>query len=168
MASTTTTSPSSSSSPAAAAAAQPLTGSCLCGNITYAIAGGVEPVANVICYCENCTKQTGTHMQNSSVFPADAFTITSVAAPHVYADTKVASGNVLSRHFCDRCGSPIYSVSSRPEGKEFVSVAVGTLDRDQAREWVWTPNMVFWEEARPAWLEKIQVVEKERPEGWMS
>lgn len=170
MASTTTTTTTTPSSSAGAAATQspPLTGSCLCGNITYTIAGGVAPVANVICYCENCTKQTGTHMQNSSIFPASALRITSPAAPRVYADTKVASGNVLSRHFCDRCGSPIYGVSSRPEGRGFVSIAVGTLDRAAVRAagWEWTPDMVYWGEAKPAWLDAIRVAEKERPEGW--
>lgn len=185
----TNTNTTTSSSPTTTSAAEPqqpppgLTGSCLCGQITYALAAGAAPLANVICYCANCSKQTGTGLQASSAYAVDAFRITSATRPRRYTDEAVASGHPLWRHFCDRCGSPVYAVSSRPEGRGFVSVAVGTLDRGEGggkdkgegeggkegegkdwRGW-WTPNMVVRAEERPAWLEGVEVVSRNRLEG---
>lgn len=102
-------------------------------------------------------------MFNSSVFPADAFAITSVpaAALKCYRDTNTTSGNVLERYFCGECGSPIYCVGSSEHAKQFISITAGTMDRGQGQEEsVWEPNKVFYEEGRPAWLEKIKMVEQ--------
>lgn len=171
MASTNTNTNTASSSAAEPQQPPALTGSCLCGQITYALAAGAAPLANIVCYCANCSKQTGTGLQASSAYAVDAFRITSTTRPRRYVDTDVASGHPLWRHFCDRCGSPVYAVSSRPEGRGFVSVAVGTLDRGQEGgkegDWRgrWTPNMVVRAEERPAWLEGVEVVSRNRLEG---
>lgn len=163
------TPPATTSSTTTTAQAAPLTGSCLCGQITWAVRGGVEPLANVICYCENCQKQTGSHMLNSSVYPVDAFTITSATAPKCYLDTNVASGTPLQRFFCGDCGSLIYGASLGERGKGFISVGAGTVDRVQPGggrpAWEWTPNMVVRGEERPRWLEGLTVVEKNKLEG---
>lgn len=146
----------------AAAAQSPLTGSCLCGKITYTIAADAEPMANVICYCVNCRKATGTHMFNSSVFPLAAFAVTSAPAhtPKVYVDTKTDSGHALERHFCGDCGSPMYCRSLGPQGAGWVSVTAGTVDRGQRAGTAWAPTMVVYGEERPAWLEGIRIGER--------
>jgi len=34
-----------------------ITGSCLCGNLRYAVSG--DPMLTAICHCQSCQKQTG-------------------------------------------------------------------------------------------------------------
>lgn len=145
-------------------------------------------MANVVCFCDNCQRQTGTHLLCTSVFPKEAFAITSAVAPQCYTDTQVASGNALQRFFCGTCGSSLYGTSLGAERRGYVSVGAGTVDRvhsssstgtgqlevgpdgEQGRgrgqgrpAWEWTPNMVVWEEGRPAWLKGLAIVEKENP-----
>ncbi len=40
-----------------ARAPQPITGRCLCGEVTYSAAA--EPVAQGVCHCTDCQRQTG-------------------------------------------------------------------------------------------------------------
>jgi hypothetical protein len=95
-------------------------GSCLCGSVTYEIAGELGPI--VFCHCANCRKAT-----------ASAF---NVAAPVAKVDYRILTGEeFLAEHqsspgvyrvFCRGCGSPLFS--KRDTMPDTFRVRLGTLD----------------------------------------
>ena len=117
-------------------------GGCLCGHARYSISGPV--MAEAVCHCKNCQKQSGSAFSVVMVARASEFKL-NVELPF-FADTG-DSGNELRRYFCDECGSPIYSVSSNDP--QIVAVKAGTLDDVSALSpkvhlwcasaWPWTP-----------------------------
>lgn len=106
-----------------------ITGGCLCGDVRIEAVGRPHRVG--ICHCLDCRKHHGALFHASAVFPDDAVTITG------------APGDYAGRHFCRRCGSPVFSVS----GDE-VEVHLGTLDAPD----LMTPTYELWTIRREVWL----------------
>lgn len=105
------------------------TGGCLCGNVRLVATG--QPYRVGICHCLDCRKHHGALFHASAVFPQ--------AAVKIEGET----GDHHGRHFCPRCGSPVFSRS----GDE-VNVHLGSLDApDQL-----TPRYELWTVRREAWL----------------
>jgi hypothetical protein len=96
-------------------------GSCMCGDVRYAIQGNIGEITH--CYCTTCRKAHGS-----------AFS--SVAAVQI-GDFKFVSGESLIkcyksspdkvRCFCSNCGSHIYA---HREGQKHYILRLGTLDDD--------------------------------------
>jgi hypothetical protein len=106
-----------------------VTGGCLCGDVRLVARG--EPYRVGVCHCLDCRKHHGALFHASAIFPADAVTVS--------GETREFRG----RHFCPRCGSPVFSVS----GDE-VEVNLGALDApDQFR-----PTYELWTIRREGWL----------------
>jgi len=101
----------------------PLAGGCLCGAIRYTVSVPVDALR--ACHCLNCQKSSGTGGTVNAVVPTDAFKITK-GRTRQYDDKATLSGRTLSRHFCETCGSPIYSHRNPNPG--FVVVRAGSLD----------------------------------------
>jgi hypothetical protein len=102
--------------------ANAISGHCLCGHITYEYVGSVGP-ANY-CHCEDCRRHTGSAFSIGVRFDAAGFHLN---GGETHSFTKQAeSGNQITRHFCPRCGSPIYT--SSPAHPEFIYVKAGTID----------------------------------------
>ncbi len=83
-----------------------ITGSCLCGSVTFEIDGAVGPFE--ICHCNRCRKVSGSRgMAAVGVNTADyrflsgAEFIKAYAAPILYAPPAYHS------QFCTNCGSPV-------------------------------------------------------------
>jgi len=79
----------------------------------------------------------------NAVVPSSAFRL-------VKGQTKVFSkpadsGNVLNRHFCADCGSPIYS--QRANAPEVIVLKVGSLDQHEGMKVV----MNIWTRSRRPW-----------------
>jgi len=105
------------------------TGGCLCGNVRLVATG--RPFRVGICHCLDCRKHHGALFQTSAIFPAEAVTIE--------GETRDFDG----RHFCPRCGSPLFGRS----GDE-IEVNLGILDDiDQM-----TPTYELWTIRRESWL----------------
>jgi len=96
-------------------------GGCLCGNIRYSFSG--NPLLTAICHCTHCQRQSGSAFSIiAAVSKAD---FAQKGECKTYFD-KGESGNIVERHFCGNCGSPMYSLS---EGlPEMVLIKAGTLD----------------------------------------
>ena len=105
------------------------TGGCLCGAVRIVASG--EPYRVGLCHCLDCRKHHGALFHASAVFPAAAVVVTG------------ETGEYLGRHFCPRCGSPVFGVT----GDE-VEVNLGTLD--QPNQFV--PTYELWTVRREAWL----------------
>jgi len=104
-------------------------GGCLCGNVRVVASG--RPYRVGICHCLDCRKHHGALFQTSAIFPAEAVTIE--------GETRDYDG----RHFCPRCGSPLFGRS----GDE-IEVNLGILDDiDQLR-----PTYELWTIRRESWL----------------
>ena len=108
---------------------QSFRGGCLCGNVRLVASG--RPYRVGICHCLDCRKHHGALFQTSAIFPAQAVTIE--------GETRDFDG----RHFCPRCGSPLFGRS----GDE-IEVNLGILDDiDQL-----TPTYELWTIRRESWL----------------
>ncbi|MDX1817155.1 MAG: GFA family protein [Marinobacter sp.] len=79
------------------------TGSCLCGAITFQLAGKLAPIE--ICHCSQCRKAQGGPFATNIPVPTDQFHfLQGEDALSVYE-----SSPGKERAFCSRCGSPIFS-----------------------------------------------------------
>jgi len=106
-----------------------VTGGCLCGGVRIVALG--NPYRVGICHCLDCRKHHGALFHASAIFPQDAVTIT--------GETRDYAG----RHFCPRCGSPVFSLSA-----DEIEVNLGALDEpDQSR-----PTYELWTIRRESWL----------------
>jgi hypothetical protein len=105
------------------------TGGCLCGDVNIVASG--RPYRVGICHCMDCRKHHGALFHASAIFPQDAVTVA--------GETRSYAG----RHFCPRCGSPVFGRSD-----DEVEVNLGSLDAtDQL-----TPTYELWTIRREAWL----------------
>ena len=128
--------------------AGPLSGGCLCGAIRYSISAPVTALR--ACHCLNCQKHTGSAGSVNAIVPNDAFKIVK-GEPKRYDDSATQSGRTLSRHFCENCGSPIYSHRNPNPG--FVVVRAGTLDDSSGLKsgtHIWTASARPWSHIDPA------------------
>lgn len=117
-------------------------GGCLCGTVRYHYIGETGPCA--YCHCVDCRKTTGSAFNVSIRFELH----------HLYFNrkdclgrfTKLAdSGNLLTRVFCQECGSPLFTES--PAHLNFVWVKAGTLDNPSFVQ----PSYQSWTESRVDW-----------------
>lgn len=96
------------------------TGSCLCGGVQFELTAELGPIE--ICYCQMCRKASGGPLAANSSIAAPDFRVTSGA--ELIAGYESSPGE--RRHFCGRCGSPIYS--ERAQDPRAVRLRVGTIN----------------------------------------
>jgi len=82
---------------------EPYTGGCACGAIRYQIAG--EPLVSVDCQCRDCSRESGTGHASHVVFLRANVNLSGQAS---LWDMTADSGNIKTRAFCPKCGSPVY------------------------------------------------------------
>lgn len=100
-----------------------LYGGCLCGDVRYHFPVGDAPVAQVVCHCRHCQRQSGSLFSVNLLVDAGSFHVDGV--PQRFQD-QGDSGKPVWRHFCGRCGSALFTVADSLPGS--VVVKVGTLD----------------------------------------
>lgn len=126
-----------------------ISGSCLCGNVSYE--SSAEPGMTAVCHCRNCQKQTGTAFSVIVAVPEESLSFTDKGSFSEYLDTG-ETGGAVKRRFCANCGSPIVSIVESKPGVAFIKA--GTLDDcswieptqhnwcDSAQPWVQIPGDV--------------------------
>lgn len=92
-----------------------LTGSCLCGDISYRISA--TPTGAAACHCSQCRKQSG-HYWAAAIVPLTEIDIT--GTPSWYQASETAR-----RGFCPRCGSSLFW---QLIGNENIDVSLGSMD----------------------------------------
>lgn len=105
------------------------TGGCSCGAVRFVASG--RPYRVGICHCMDCRKHHGALFHASAIFPQDAVTVE--GETHDYR----------GRHFCPRCGSPVFGMS----GDE-VEVNLGALNAPDQ----FIPTYELWTVRRESWL----------------
>jgi len=117
-----------------------ITGGCLCGACRYALDGALAPGG--LCHCADCRRVTGSAFGVS--FRADKSALSRTGETRVFRK-RADSGQLLSRHFCPECGSPLYTESEGdPDG---VFIKAGSLDRPDAltlERQMWMASKVPW------------------------
>jgi hypothetical protein len=120
--------------------AQQITGSCLCGRVTYTIDG--DPVFAALCHCSDCRKSSGTGHAAAIAVPDEAVKLQGETRGY---SSQTDSGNTATRHFCPNCGSPIYNTNTGMSGMKIVHV--GGFDDPNLFE----PQMVVFASRAAKW-----------------
>lgn len=94
-----------------------VSGSCLCGAVTFEISG-VLPPPNA-CHCNQCRKQSG-HYWASVDVPRSTLKVTQDTGLRWYR-----SSEKVRRGFCGECGSFLFW---DPPAHDWTAVAMGALD----------------------------------------
>ena len=100
-----------------------ISGSCICGSISYVIIG--KPLKFFHCYCSRCRKSSGTGHASNIIFKPD--TATWVEGEDLLSSFKVPNADRFRTVFCTKCGSPMPRIASN------LSIAVipaGSLDSE--------------------------------------
>jgi hypothetical protein len=95
-----------------------LSGSCLCGGVTYRVSGKLR--TSVACHCTQCRKTSGHYVSATQAAPG-MLEITAQETLAWYQSSEKAA-----RGFCNRCGSSLFWQHEDDGGA--VSIMSGTLD----------------------------------------
>ena len=120
---------------------QPSTGGCLCGGVTYTLAGA--PLLTAICHCTHCQKHSGSAFSVNHVVRRSDITITGEMGSF---DDRGESGNLIRRRFCKSCGSPI--MTEPIDHPDIAYLKAGTLDD---RKDILPSVQVWCASAQPWW-----------------
>lgn len=135
-----------------------LSGRCLCGASSFR--SGAEAQFTGHCHCVDCRKSSGAGHCTHVVVAADGFRID---GPVRVFNKAADSGSMVSRYFCETCGSPLYSTNDRMQGMVFIRAAA--LDEPDSV----TPQMVVYASRAPAWdragegLPRFELMPSEMP-----
>ncbi|WP_166415457.1 GFA family protein [Cochlodiniinecator piscidefendens] len=116
------------------------TGRCLCGAITYNVAG--PPVVVAQCHCDECRRTSGTGHAIGAMFAADSLTFTGTMGEFKYQSR---TGSEVTKCFCGDCGSPILGRNTHTP--DHVTLALGAMD-DATKLRV---EVVIFERDKQAW-----------------
>lgn len=97
-----------------------LKGSCLCGDVRYELDAPLGMIG--ICHCSRCRKSSGTAYAVNATVDQAGFRLVAGAA----SLAEFASLPGVTRFFCRRCGSPLYS--RRDSTPDALRLRLGTLD----------------------------------------
>lgn len=88
-----------------------LTGSCLCGDISFSADGEVPVMAN--CHCTDCRQSTGSAFATLMFMKQDDVTVTGTPKTFEHSSDR---GSTMTKHFCGNCGTPLFTQNSAREG----------------------------------------------------
>lgn len=126
------------------------TGGCLCGAVRYEFSGDV--LAAVHCHCNDCQKVTGSGFTTVIGVAKTGFRLCSGADTLAEFTVKAESGREVTREFCQRCGSPLFS---RPEmNQDMVWIKAGSLDDSSGLE----PTAACWTKRARTWAPPMEGV----------
>ena len=117
-----------------------LSGRCLCGQSSFSGPGPAQFTGH--CHCVDCRKASGAGRCTHVATANEGFR---VDGPVRRFDKPADSGAMVSRFFCETCGSPLYSTNERMPGMIFLRAAA--LDDPDAV----TPAMTVYASRAPAW-----------------
>lgn len=99
-----------------------LTGSCLCGGVTYRCSGPLGPIAR--CYCVQCRKASGAECATNADVPRGSFLV--LRGEDLLGEFESSPGQL--RVFCGRCGSPVFKRYA--DDPDRIRIRLGLLDVD--------------------------------------
>lgn len=97
-------------------------GTCLCGEVQVKITGEISDIIH--CHCSLCRKNSGTAFATNGFINTAEFYIISGEASLSRFSFKPGR----NRHFCTKCGSPVYSSNEQDPSR--LRLRLGILDSD--------------------------------------
>jgi hypothetical protein len=95
-----------------------------------------------LCHCFDCRKQHGAPFAGFAIFPADAVDLEGLE-PRFHRSSERGR-----RHYCGRCGSPLFATY---EGQDEIELVLGAFDEVG----VFRPTYESWTVHREPWLPEI-------------
>ena len=126
---------------------RPITGRCLCGEVTYSVEA--EPVVQAACHCTDCQRQTGNPFSVIVGVPSEAFEVEGSTLAS-FATTGTDHGGETERSFCSACGSPIFSNAAVMP--ELIFIKAGSLDDASWLE----PAVEAWTSSAQPWSPRFE------------
>lgn len=117
-----------------------LSGSCLCGAVTYQVDASITSATH--CHCSMCRKAHGAAFGTYANVRREHFRF-------VFGENAVAtysSSSGVSRTFCQHCGATLQWFAEQPH-PEWLSIAIGTLDTplgDIAQKHIYPESKADW------------------------
>ncbi|MDN2658647.1 GFA family protein [Neptunomonas phycophila] len=114
-----------------------ITGSCLCGKVSYEISGEVGDIVH--CHCVTCRKAHGAAFSSVAAVKDCDFTL---SGQEWLSSYESSPGKV--RYFCSSCGTQIYA---KRERTEHLILRLGSLDTDLAskeKNHIWVSQKANW------------------------
>lgn len=99
-----------------------LTGSCLCNAISYEGEADIKMAIN--CHCDDCRNATGSVFGTMLFVAEDKIKVT--GEPSTF-DHTADSGNVLTKVFCNKCGSQLMGKNTMRPG--VIGIRAGSIDQ---------------------------------------
>lgn len=99
-----------------------LSGSCLCGGVSYAASADIMFQAN--CHCTDCQQSSGSPFATLVFIASEALQITGATKEFAH---QVDSGSTLVKQFCPNCGSQLFSANTARSG--MIGIKAGTLSQ---------------------------------------
>jgi hypothetical protein len=116
----------------------PREGGCLCGRVSYKVAG--EPLGSAICHCESCRKASGAQSVAWLTFISDGFSFVS-DEPREYR-----SSPGVSRTFCESCGTSLtYRSDDEPDSIDVTTASLRRPDEFPPTRHIWLEDKLAWE-----------------------
>lgn len=101
-----------------------LTGTCLCGDISFHADGDVPVMAN--CHCTACRKSTGSAFATIMFMKQDDVAVTGTPKTYQHASD---AGNTMTKHFCETCGTPVFTQNSARVG--MIGIRAGLIHEQE-------------------------------------
>ena len=124
----------------------PVSGGCLCGEVSVTLTG--DPIAVAVCHCTHCQKTAGSAFSVVLLVPAP---LVQINGPVIgYAD-QANSGAAVTRTFCGRCGTQVETASDGTRAQQIRIVKAGLF----AESGEFSPNLEIFCDRRRSWLPAV-------------
>lgn len=118
-------------------------GHCLCGSVTFELAG--DPLATAVCHCEHCQRQSGSAFSVNIIAHKSQLTLNGEL--RTYQERGENNDDVyVERRFCPTCGSSVISELMKRDG--VIAIKAGLLD-DKS---IVKPGVEVWCVDRQPWV----------------
>lgn len=114
-----------------------ISGSCLCGSVTYEISGEVGDIVH--CHCQTCRKAHGSAFSSVARVQDEHFTLSGENHLKSYESSKGKQ-----RYFCSHCGTQVYA---KRDNTTHIILRLGSLDSDIGaveKEHIWVSQKASW------------------------
>jgi hypothetical protein len=114
-----------------------ITGSCLCGKVTYAITEKIGEIYH--CHCKTCRKAHGAAFSSVASVADESITIQGKGSLNFFESSKGKK-----RYFCSNCGTQVYA---KNEGAEHIILRLGSLDSEPnatEKSHIWVSQKAHW------------------------
>lgn len=116
-----------------------ITGSCLCGKVTYEISGKIGDIVH--CHCKSCRKAHGSAFSSVAAVDDRDFKLSGEKAL-----SRFESSQGKWRYFCASCGTQVYA---KRQGTRHIILRLGSLDVDPKspeKSHIWVSEKASWYE----------------------